>query len=299
MFERTSSFDDLIFDQDNQLRLFPDTYEDPCEPNLDQLSDETASAAVEPSCISSSSSPASPGGVEIVPLEQANVQFPKTPAVKRELEEEQTVYEPAIKRERIESSPVQSPVNVTSANPSNQANELQALAKGRSEDIELYRNMLRCHGNLTPDVEKQLRHLSRQVKNRESAQISRKRKREYVEQLRNVIVKMQTVDNSLRTELNAAHAESAQRKAEADRWQEYARNLEKLLREHGVEVPKEPAALSVTVSQVSHEPQEDFVTEALFNGPCGFGHMAPPKGLSSNSSSRRRNSRSENKKQKQ
>jgi len=293
MFERTSSYDDLGFDQFTDTPLFPAAFGDSCEANLDQMSDETASA--EPSCVSSSS-PTSPGGVEAVPVEQANVQFPPSPVVKREREFDSPVYEPPVKRERIEDSPVQSPVNVVPASVSPSAKDLQALAKGRSEDIELYRNMLRCHGSLTPDVEKQLRHLSRQVKNRESAQISRKRKREYVEQLRNVIVKMQTVDNSLRADLTAAHTEAAQRKAEADRWQAYARDLQKLLKEHGLEVPAEPAAPSVSVSQSVHEPQEDFLTEALFDGPCGFGHMAPPKGLSNTTSSRRRK---ESKKQKQ
>jgi len=285
---------------DGSLELFPDNDDEVLyEPAYDLLSDEMGSA-MEQSCVSSS--PASPHNAADLQLPVANEDFSghamqaSSPVIKSE-PIETSEYEPPIKRERVEETPVPSPRQEQGAmfpDMSNPASYLQTLAKGRSEDIDMFRNMLRCHGGLTPDIDKQLRHLSRQVKNRESAQISRKRKREYVELLRNALVKMHSVDTSLRTSLAASQTESAQKSTEADLWHSYARNLQRLLQEHGIEVPKEPVIPVVVPVQIKTEPEEDPLPEALFDGPCGFGHMSAPKPCPT----KRRSSRAE-KRQKQ
>jgi len=162
-------------------------------------------------------------------------------------------------------------------NTDNLNSYMQSLAKGKSEDIELFRNVLRCHGSLTPDAERQLKHLARQVKNRESAQLSRQRKREYVQTLKGVIDKMRSVDNTLRTDLSSVQTELKQCKTEAEKWQNYARELQKKLQEAGIQVPKEPDALVKTETMPSHTIPQVYFPETLFDGPCGFGHMTPPK----------------------
>jgi len=312
-----SPVEDLEYVQSEEmpLELFPDNYESPIDSGLDQFSDDACSNP-DPSC-TSLSSPTSPhSSSDIPPVE--TTQFPTEQVdeslnIKRE-PPETAVYEPAVKREHTDESCVTSP-QVTeqllfpdlfgSQNSTIQNSYLQSLAKGTSEDIELYRNMLRCHGALTPELEKKLRHLSRQVKNRESAQISRKRKREYVELLRNALVKMRSVDGSLRSLLNSAQVEAAEKKSEAERWQTYAHDLQKLLKEHGIEPPKEPA-VSLALTTVDPLPPfceslDDVLPETLFDGPCGFGHMTPPKShrnTSTTSGGKKRGPRSE-KKQKQ
>jgi len=162
-------------------------------------------------------------------------------------------------------------------NPENLSSYIQSLAKGKSEDIELFRNVLRCNGSLTPETEKQLKHIARQVKNRESAQLSRQRKREFVQTLKNVIDKMKTVDNTLRSDLNSAQNEAAQYKAETERWENYAYDLQKILQEHGIEVPKIPEAPTKLAVVPSHIIPQVVFPEVLFDGPCGFGHMSPAK----------------------
>jgi len=193
-----------------------------------------------------------------------------------------TAHQPPVKRARSTGVQHQQSSVATETklpdliNPENMNSYMQSLAKGKSEDIELFRNVLRCNGSLTPEAEKQLKHLARQVKNRESAQLSRQRKREFVQTLKSVIDKMRSVDNTLRTDLNNAQIEAAQYKAESERWQNYASDLQKLLQENGIQVPKipDPAKLAVVPSRPI--PQITF-PETLFDGPCGFGHMSPTK----------------------
>jgi len=170
-------------------------------------------------------------------------------------------------------------------NTDNMDSYMQSLSKGNSEDIELFRNVLRCHGSLTPDAEKQLRHVARQVKNRESAQLSRQRKREYVKTLKSVIDKMRSVDETLRTDFNTVQTELAQCKTETEQWQNYAHNLQKLLMEHGIEVPKEPEFSGKPIDVQSYVVPQVSLPETLFSGPCGFGHMTTPK---SNGNGKRR-----------
>jgi len=263
--------------------LFPDNEE--LQAGYDLLTDETGSA-LEQSCVSSS--PASPHCSGDTPIAMLNNDFTShnvqasSPVIKDE-PIDSSVYEPPLKRECIsessseERSPALFPNVVDLSNP---ASVLSSLAKGRSEDIELFRNSLKCQGILTTDLEKKLKHLSRQVKNRESAQTSRKRKREYVEQLRSAILKMHTVEDSLRTSLSTAQIEIAQKKAEAEKWQEYAHDLENILKLHGIVAPEEPVIPVGMDIPVKLEPVEDVFPEALFEGPCGFGHMSAPKGCS-------------------
>jgi len=224
------------------------------------------------------------------------------PVIKREMPAEPVVRpapsaiprQPAAKRARTVSSAKAQSVPAEAAeskipeplNAEDLNNYLQTLSKGKSEDIELFRNMLRCHGSLTPEAEKRLKLLARQVKNRESAQLSRQRKREYVQTLKGVIDKMRTVDTALRNELNTAQFELTQNKTEVERWKNYAHDLQRLLAEHGVEVPTEPAAPLKPVMPPARVTQQFLFPDKIFEGPCGFGHMAPPKNTARRSRTR-------------
>jgi len=299
--------DDVVYCQSDIVPtdLVPEEFELVYGSNWDQMSDVQ-------SCPSTSSLD-SPRQQQQIPMQYSAAvnqsyasqpEQPPSPAIKTEIKSEapeSPVYQsPPVKREpsdeEEEEVPQQSDLFPDVNNMSDPSAYLDSLAKGKSEDIDIYRNMLKCHGALTPELEKKLRHLSRLVKNRESAQTSRKRKREYVELLRNAIVKMRGVDSSLRSVLNAAQAEAAEKKAEAERWQSYAHDLQKLLKEHGIEAPSEPSpsTLSVVPSSSSlpvlsfSESVDDVIPESLFDGPCGFGHMAPPKGATATTKTQRK-----------
>jgi len=133
-----------------------------------------------------------------------------------------------------------------------------------------------------------LKHLARQVKNRESAQLSRQRKREYVQTLKGVIDKMRSVDSTLRTDFTAVQNELTQYKTEAERWQNYAHELQMMLQKAGMQVPKEPESLvKPTTTVATHAVPQVYFPETLFDGPCGFGHMTPPKSTTGKKRGRR------------
>jgi len=297
MFEPESYSD--VLEMEHALDLFPGEVDSSFETGFDQASDETGSTILESPY--DSSAPASPHSTDIAPAQQVPVEFSsnamehqtvQSPTVKSEPEE--NVDEPPIKRERVHEdhsndSMALVPFVFDWTNPTKY---LQSLAKGRSEDVDMYRNMLKCHNALTPELDKQLKHLSRQVKNRESAQISRKRKREYVELLRNVISKLQASESSVRSQLSTAQADLSQKTAEAERWQSYAHELQNMLRMNGIAVPQEPSTPRRVEIPVIPSSREYAVPDSVFDGPCGFGHMNSAKTVNT-VSSRKRSSRSE------
>ena len=196
------------------------------------------------------------------------------------------------------STPVVSPIADSSAVSTTLNSCVQELVKGKSEDVERFRNTLRCQGSLTPELEKQLKRVARQVKNRESAQLSRQRKREYVETLKDVIGRMSGAESALRTQLESAQAELVHSKTEAERWQAYAHQLQQLALEHGLAIPREPEIPQIMVPHDTRSSSaQALIPEHLFDGPCGFGRRTTIKSASSSSSasagaSARHNSRS-------
>lgn len=191
------------------------------------------------------------------------------------------------------ASPLVSPMTESSAASTTINSCVQELVKGKSEDVERFRNTLRCQGSLTPELEKQLKRVARQVKNRESAQLSRQRKREYVEALKDVIDRMSGAESALRTQLDSTQAELLHSKTEAERWQAYAHQLQQLALEHGLTVPREPEIPQVMVPQDTRSNVQAIIPEHLFDGPCGFGRRTTAKSnTSSTGASARHNSRS-------
>ena len=192
------------------------------------------------------------------------------------------------------ASPLVSPMPESSSAASTTINScVQELVKGKSEDVERFRNTLRCQGSLTPELEKQLKRVARQVKNRESAQLSRQRKREYVEALKDVIDRMSGAESALRSQLDSTQAELLHSKTEAERWQAYAHQLQQLALEHGLTVPREPEIPQVMIPQDTRSNVQAIIPEHLFDGPCGFGRRVTAKnGTNSTGASARHNSRS-------
>jgi len=272
---------DLAFEgQSDELSSFEPSYPSSSIPN----SPGSSSSTTEPAQTSSPN-------VIFPNFVAEQQQMPEMPVIKREKVEPavrpapKITRQPSAKRSRSAATLATQPTAPAFPeakipdllNPETLNNYMASLAKGKSEDIELFRNVLRCHGSLTPDIEKQLKHLARQVKNRESAQLSRQRKREYVQALKGVIDKMKSVDGAVRSELSSAQSDLAQYKAEAERWQNYANDLQRILIEHGIEVPKVPEVSVNNVSVPTHTVPQMLLPETLFDGPCGFGHMTPPK----------------------
>lgn len=191
------------------------------------------------------------------------------------------------------ASPLVSPMTESSAASTTINSCVQELVKGKSEDVERFRNTLRCQGSLTPELEKQLKRVARQVKNRESAQLSRQRKREYVEALKDVIDRMSGAESALRSQLDSTQAELLHSKTEAERWQAYAHQLQQLALEHGLTVPREPEIPQVMIPQDHRANVQAIIPEHLFDGPCGFGRRTTVKSSTSNTgASARHNSRS-------
>jgi len=272
----SSPYDLPLEGQSDELSSLEQSYPSSSIPNSPGSSESLANEGSSPRLAISSYVESQPVVQE--PAESAVIKLEKCEPVVRPAPK--VTRQPAAKRGR--SANVQSQALIESKipdmlNAENLDNYMQSLAKGKSEDIELFRNVLRCQGNLTPETEKQLKHLARQVKNRESAQLSRQRKREYVQTLKSVIDKMRGVDSTLRAELSTSQVEAAQYKAETERWQSYAQNLQRILAEHGIDVPEVPEASTKNVTVPCHPIPPFMFPETLFDGPCGFGHMTPSK----------------------
>jgi len=99
------------------------------------------------------------------------------------------------------------------------AMDMTELASKTSEEIDLMIKARSSAGTLNAEDVKRLKHIRRQVKNRESAQVSRNRHRDYV---------------------NLIEAELEYQRMVSQKFREYAESLKKRLVDNNLELPPEP-----------------------------------------------------------
>jgi hypothetical protein len=141
-------------------------------------------------------------------------------SVKSTLKRTQQHRAPGPSRRQRSKSP-ESPLSPQSPDSSNEPAIRTAvtftreeLLKFTSEDLERFEKQITATRPLTPEEKKELKRQRRLIKNRESAQLSRRRKKERIDELEEAVTKLAHVHGRLDTQLKSLQHENTILKAE-------------------------------------------------------------------------------------
>lgn len=112
-----------------------------------------------------------------------------------------------------------------SANNANAALSREDLLKLSSKSLETYAHSLGSNRSLSEEEERQLKRQRRLIKNRESAQLSRQRKRLYIEELEKKVTALTTENNELIKQVALLTSENASLREEGFQYQSFIKQL--------------------------------------------------------------------------
>jgi len=178
---------------------------------------------------------------------------------------------------RMTSAPVSTTrASVSVSEPTDK--DIEELFHKSSAEVEEYARTLEEAGKLTPELDSKIRHVCRQVKNRESAQLSRMRKRQYVTALSSALEKERNEAASAKIAAESATAERDYERNVSQIWRSYAESLRQALienRGNAMDIPPMPEIPVFIPPKITKPTQTN--QETFFSGPSGFGHLSRAK----------------------